>query len=117
MGDVVSELEIRVNDLDDTDRNRIGHCPKAGPGYHTTTWSEENRALFRAMSLEKLVTAIFIGLITFVAGLNILVVLAMTVDGQSSRHRGANDAGRAPHAGAATFSCCKGSWSERRGRQ
>lgn len=31
------------------------------------------------MSLEKLVTAIFIGLITFVAGLNILVVLAMTV--------------------------------------
>jgi lipoprotein-releasing system permease protein len=29
--------------------------------------------------LEKLVTAIFIGLITFVAGLNILVVLSMTV--------------------------------------
>ena len=31
------------------------------------------------MHLEKLVTALFIGLITFVAGLNILVVLAMTV--------------------------------------
>ena len=31
------------------------------------------------MRLEKLVTAIFIGLITFVAGLNILVVLSMTV--------------------------------------
>jgi lipoprotein-releasing system permease protein len=29
--------------------------------------------------MEKLVTAIFIGLITFVAGLNILVVLSMTV--------------------------------------
>ena len=40
---------------------------------------DENRALFRALSLEKLVTAIFIGLITFVAGLNILVVLSMTV--------------------------------------
>jgi lipoprotein-releasing system permease protein len=40
---------------------------------------EENRALFRALRLEKLVTAIFIGLITFVAGLNILVVLSMTV--------------------------------------
>lgn len=40
---------------------------------------EQNRALFRALRLEKLVTAIFIGLITFVAGLNILVVLAMTV--------------------------------------
>ena len=40
---------------------------------------EENRALFRALRLEKLVTTIFIGLITFVAGLNILVVLSMTV--------------------------------------
>src|SRR5258708_24111936 len=40
---------------------------------------EESRALFRALRLEKLVTAIFIGFITFVAGLNILVVLSMTV--------------------------------------
>jgi lipoprotein-releasing system permease protein len=40
---------------------------------------EENRPLFRALRLEKLVTAIFIGLITFVAGLNILAVLSMTV--------------------------------------
>jgi len=40
---------------------------------------KRNKALFRALKLEKLVTAIFIGLITFVAGLNILVVLSMTV--------------------------------------
>src|SRR5204863_1589598 len=51
----------------------------AGPGFSAATWMEENRALFRALRLEKLVTAIFIGLITFVAGLNILVVLSMTV--------------------------------------
>src|SRR6266566_2353135 len=51
----------------------------AGPGFSATTWMEENHALFRALRLEKLVTAIFIGLITFVAGLNILVVLSMTV--------------------------------------
>jgi lipoprotein-releasing system permease protein len=51
----------------------------AGPGFAATTWMEENRALFRALRLEKLVTAIFIGLITFVAGLNVLVVLSMTV--------------------------------------
>jgi lipoprotein-releasing system permease protein len=44
---------------------------------------DENRALFRALSLEKLVTALFIGLITFVAGLNILVVLTMTVTDRS----------------------------------
>ena len=56
-----------------------GCCEEAGPGYVSTTWMDENRALFRALALEKLVTALFIGLITFVAGLNILVVLAMTV--------------------------------------
>jgi lipoprotein-releasing system permease protein len=44
-----------------------------------TSWMEQNFALFRALRLEKLVTAIFIGLITFVAGLNILVVLSMMV--------------------------------------
>ena len=52
---------------------------EAGSGYVAATWMDENRALFRALRLEKLVTALFIGLITFVAGLNILVVLAMTV--------------------------------------
>jgi lipoprotein-releasing system permease protein len=51
----------------------------AGSGFTTSTWQDQNRALFRALRLEKLVTALFIGLITFVAGLNILVVLAMTV--------------------------------------
>jgi lipoprotein-releasing system permease protein len=79
IGDVISVLEIRVNDLDRTSEIASVIEKAAGPGYHTTTWEEENQALFRAMSLEKLATAIFIGLITFVAGLNILVVLAMTV--------------------------------------
>ena len=62
-------------------RRRNGRATRqeAGPGYTATTWMDENRALFRALRLEKLVTALFIGLITFVAGLNILVVLAMTV--------------------------------------
>lgn len=78
-GDVVSVLEIRVNDLDHTNEIATAVAREAGAGYHTTTWAEENAALFRAMSIEKLVDGIFIGLITFVAGLNILVVLAMTV--------------------------------------
>src|SRR5438445_54322 len=51
----------------------------AGPGFAAATWMEQQGALFRALRLEKLVTAIFIGLITLVAGLNILVVLSMTV--------------------------------------
>jgi lipoprotein-releasing system permease protein len=79
VGDVVSLLEVRVTRMDDARSIAAEVLSKAGPGFTTTTWMDENRALFRAMSLEKLVTAIFIGLITFVAGLNILVVLTMTV--------------------------------------
>jgi len=78
-GDIVNVLEFRLD--------RPEHAPEiarlleqqAGPSFAASTWVEENRALFRALRLEKLVTAIFIGLITFVAGLNILVVLSMTV--------------------------------------
>jgi lipoprotein-releasing system permease protein len=79
VGDVVSLLEVRVAKLDDASAVAEDLVRRAGPGFTATTWMDENRALFRALSLEKLVTALFIGLITFVAGLNILVVLTMTV--------------------------------------
>lgn len=79
VGDVVSLLEIRVVKLDDVLEVASQVLRRAGNGFTVSTWMDENRALFRALSLEKLVTALFIGLITFVAGLNILVVLTMTV--------------------------------------
>jgi lipoprotein-releasing system permease protein len=79
IGDVVSLLEIRVVNLDDATRVASEILSQTAKGFTVTTWMDENRALFRALSLEKLVTALFIGLITFVAGLNILVVLTMTV--------------------------------------
>ncbi len=77
--DVVNVLEFRLDNPE-----RAGDIARraeqmAGQGYLASTWMEQNFALFRALRLEKLVTAIFIGLITFVAGLNILVVLSMMV--------------------------------------
>lgn len=78
-GDLVNVLEFRVEAIDRAEPLARELVSKAGPGYAATTWMDQNRALFRALRLEKLVTAIFIGLITFVAGLNILVVLAMSV--------------------------------------
>jgi len=78
-GDVASVLEFRIEQVDRAAEMAALLAQKAGQGYSASTWMDENRALFRALRLEKLVTAIFIGLITFVAGLNILVVLAMTV--------------------------------------
>jgi lipoprotein-releasing system permease protein len=79
VGDVVNLLEVRVKNIDEAQTVAGDLVRRAGPGFTATTWMQENQALFRALSLEKLVTALFIGLITFVAGLNILVVLTMTV--------------------------------------
>lgn len=83
VGDVASVIEIRLDDA-----NRAAEMTgvlqnAAGSGYQARTWMDENRALYRSLRLEKLVTAIFVGLITFVAGLNILVVLSMTVTDRS----------------------------------
>jgi lipoprotein-releasing system permease protein len=77
--DKVNVLEFRLQKPDMAGEIARQIEREAGPGFSATTWMEENHALFRALRLEKLVTAIFIGLITFVAGLNILVVLSMTV--------------------------------------
>ena len=77
--DVVNVIEFRLNDPDRAEAVAAQVQRMVGSGYSVATWMEENRPLFRALRLEKLVTAIFIGLITFVAGLNILAVLSMTV--------------------------------------
>ena len=79
VGDVVSVIEFRIDDVDQADQVAGVIAAAAGQGFASKTWQDENRALFRALRLEKLVTALFIGLITFIAGLNILVVLTMTV--------------------------------------
>lgn len=78
-GNVVNVLEFRLARPEQAAEIASAAQREAGEGFTTTTWMEQNRALFRALRLEKLVTAVFIGLITFVAGLNILVVLSMTV--------------------------------------
>jgi lipoprotein-releasing system permease protein len=77
--DIVNVLEFRLSNPEDAPQIAKEVEREVGQGFTATTWMEENGALFRALRLEKLVTAIFIGLITFVAGLNILVVLSMTV--------------------------------------
>src|ERR1700740_1841439 len=78
-GDIVNVLELRIEKPEKAGEVAREAEQVVGTSFAATSWMEENRALFRALRLEKLATAIFIGLITFVAGLNILVVLSMTV--------------------------------------
>jgi lipoprotein-releasing system permease protein len=77
--DVVSVISFKVDDLDRADQ--IGRTIEqaAGPGFLTTNWMEQNRPLFRALRLERIVTFIVIGLIVCVAALNILTALTMMV--------------------------------------
>jgi lipoprotein-releasing system permease protein len=79
LGDEIAVLEFKVDDIYRAAQIGQGLEKAAGQGFMTTNWMEQNRALFRALRLEQVVTFITIGLIVFVAALNILISLTMMV--------------------------------------
>ena len=79
LGDLVSVLEFKVDDIYQAEQISRQLEQAAGKGFMATNWMEQNKALFRALRLERLVTFITIGLIVFVAALNILISLTMMV--------------------------------------
>jgi lipoprotein-releasing system permease protein len=79
LGDVVSVLEFKIDDIYRAPEVAKQLETAAGKGFMATQWMEQNKALFRALRLERLVTFITIGLIVFVAALNILISLTMMV--------------------------------------
>ena len=79
LGDLVSVIEFKVDDIYKADEISRQLEQTAGKGFMATNWMEQNKALFRALRLERLVTFITIGLIVFVAALNILISLTMMV--------------------------------------
>lgn len=72
-------LQFKVDDLENAEAIAQNIRAKAGDGFVTTTWIELNRPLFSALKLEKLVLFLTIGLIVFVASLNIVTTLIMMV--------------------------------------
>jgi lipoprotein-releasing system permease protein len=79
LGDLVSVIEFKVDDIYQAGQISRQLEQAAGKGFMATNWMEQNKALFRALRLERLVTFITIGLIVFVAALNILISLTMMV--------------------------------------
>ena len=79
LGDVVSVLEFKIDDIYRAPEVAGTVQRMAGEGFTSTHWMEQNRALFSALKMEKTVTVITIGLIVFVAALNILISLVMMV--------------------------------------
>jgi lipoprotein-releasing system permease protein len=79
LGDLISVLEFRIDDLDKADAIAREIEDAAGQGFMATNALRQNSALFKALKTERLVTFITIGLIVFVAALNILITLIMMV--------------------------------------
>ncbi len=77
--DVVNQLELKVDNIYRAPEIAKAVEKVAGKTYTTTTWMEQNHQLLNALSGEKVVTVITIGLIELVAALNILIVLVMMV--------------------------------------
>lgn len=79
LGDLISVIEFKIDDIFKADQITTQLENAAGKGFMATNYLEQNKALFHALRLERLVTFITIGLIVFVAALNILISLIMMV--------------------------------------
>lgn len=79
LGDVIQIIEFKIDDIYKAPQVGQELEQAAGAGYMTTNWMEQNKPLFHALKLERLVTFITVSLIVFVAALNILISLTMMV--------------------------------------
>ena len=89
LGDVISVIQFKIDDiyqagevarsLEQAADLSSGSQTSGNHGFMATSWMEQNKPLFRALRLERVVTFITIGLIVFVAALNILISLIMMV--------------------------------------
>jgi len=79
LNDVVNAIELKLDDINLAPQVAAEAERIAGPELAATTWMEQNRQIFAALRMEKLVTIITIGLIELVAALNILIALVMMV--------------------------------------
>jgi lipoprotein-releasing system permease protein len=79
VGDVANSIELKVDPLSEADRVAKAAEAVIGPDLAASSWTEQNRQIFGALRMERIVTVITIGLIQFVAALNILISLTMMV--------------------------------------
>jgi lipoprotein-releasing system permease protein len=79
VGGVVNSIELRLDNIYKAPEVARLAEKIAGPKLSATTWMEQYHQILDALSMERIVTAVTIGLIEIVAALNILITLIMMV--------------------------------------
>ncbi|MGE5257974.1 MAG: lipoprotein-releasing ABC transporter permease subunit [Hyphomicrobiales bacterium] len=83
MGDAVTGLEIRVDDIYRAREVADAVVARLGSSYYARDWMQMNRNLFKALKLERRVMFIILTLIVLVAAFNIASSLIMLVMGKT----------------------------------
>ena len=79
MKDQVSGVEVKVEDIYAARTLGQDLTSVLGFPYYTRNWEEVNQSLFKALRLERIAIAIFLGFIVIVAALNIVSTITMVV--------------------------------------
>lgn len=79
LGDKVTGLEVRVEDVYKSDKISRKVQKVLGYPYWTKDWKVMNRSLFSALKLEKLTMFVILSMIVLVGALNIISTLVMVV--------------------------------------
>ena len=79
LGERITGLEVRVKDVDESDRIGKRIHETLGYPYWTKDWKMMNRSLFAALKLEKLTMFVILTMIVLVGALNIISTLVMVV--------------------------------------
>jgi lipoprotein-releasing system permease protein len=79
MKDAITDIEVRVRDIDQATALRERIVEKLGYPFTGTDWITYNKNLFEALKLEKAVMFIILTLIVLVASFNIIGTLTMLV--------------------------------------
>jgi lipoprotein-releasing system permease protein len=79
LGDAVTGLQVKVDDVDRAPQVAQGLRRELGLPYWTRDWTEMNRNLFAALRVEKVTMFVILALIVMVAAFNIVSTLIMMV--------------------------------------
>ncbi len=84
LGDAVTGVRLRLDNLFSAPAVSRQVAAALGPGFVATDWTEQNASYFRAVRIEKTMMTIILSLVVAVAAFNIVATLVMVVTDKRS---------------------------------